>query len=92
MSGKDLCKGRHLKIEDRLIIEYGLDQNYTLKEITEIVKKARLLSLKRLSEIDFLKQVNEKEMICNHVNTEKVVLRRTYVIVAVVSNVRNVDL
>jgi hypothetical protein len=33
MSDKDLCKGKHLKIEDRLIIEYGLDENYTLKEI-----------------------------------------------------------
>jgi hypothetical protein len=31
MSNKDLCKRKHLKIEDRLIIEYGLDKNYTLK-------------------------------------------------------------
>lgn len=39
MSNKYLCKGNHLIIEDRLIIEYGLDQNYTLKEITERLKK-----------------------------------------------------
>lgn len=31
MSNKDLCEGEYLKIEDRLIIEYGLHQNYTLK-------------------------------------------------------------
>ena len=34
-----LCKGKHLRIEDRLIIEYGLDQNYILKEIAERVGK-----------------------------------------------------
>ena len=36
---KSLYKGNHLTIEDRLVIEYGLDENYTLKEITERVKK-----------------------------------------------------
>lgn len=39
MSSNELCKGKHLKIEDCLIIKYGLDQNYTLKEIAERVKK-----------------------------------------------------
>lgn len=39
MSNINLCKGKHLRIEDRLIIEYGVDQNYTLKEITEGIKK-----------------------------------------------------
>ncbi|QAT40733.1 helix-turn-helix domain-containing protein [Clostridium sp. JN-9] len=39
MSNKELCKGKHIIIEDRLIIEYGLDQNYTLKELAERVKK-----------------------------------------------------
>ena len=58
MSSKYLCKGKHLKIEDRLIIKYGLDQNYTSKEIDEKVKKILLLSLKRLSGIDLLKQVS----------------------------------
>ena len=38
MSNKDLCKGKHLKIEDRIIIEYGLDQNYTLKGETHYEK------------------------------------------------------
>lgn len=33
MSNNDLCKGKHFKIEDRVIIEFALDQNYTLKEI-----------------------------------------------------------
>jgi len=27
MSNYKLCKGKHLRIEYRLIIEYGLDQN-----------------------------------------------------------------
>lgn len=31
MSNNKLCKGKYLRIEDCLIIEYGLDQNYTLK-------------------------------------------------------------
>ncbi len=35
MSNKDLCKGKRLTIEYRLAIKYGLDQNYTLKEIVE---------------------------------------------------------
>lgn len=32
-------KGKHLMIEDRLIIEYGLNQNYSLKGIAERVNK-----------------------------------------------------
>ena len=36
---KELCTGKHLRIENLLMIEYGLDQNYTLKEIAERVKK-----------------------------------------------------
>lgn len=39
MSNKDLCKGKYLTIEDRIVIEYGLDENYTLKEIAQRVKK-----------------------------------------------------
>ncbi|MEG0672310.1 IS30 family transposase, partial [Clostridium sp.] len=39
MSNYELCIGKHLRIEDRLIIEYGLDQNYTLKEIADRLKK-----------------------------------------------------
>lgn len=39
MSNSNLCKEKHLRIEDRLIIEYGLDQNYSLKEIAEKLKK-----------------------------------------------------
>lgn len=39
MSNKDLCKGKQLKIEYRLIIEYELDQNYKLKKIAERIKK-----------------------------------------------------
>ena len=39
MSNSKLFKGKHLRIEERLIIEYGLEQNYTLKEIAERVGK-----------------------------------------------------
>lgn len=35
MSNKDLYKGKHIRIEDRLIIEYGLDQNYTYRTFEE---------------------------------------------------------
>jgi len=39
MSNYELRKGKHLIMEDRLIIEYGLDENYTLKEIADRLKK-----------------------------------------------------
>ena len=39
MSNINLCKGKHLRIEDRLIIEYELDQNYSLKEIAKRLGK-----------------------------------------------------
>ena len=39
MSDNNACKGKHLRMKDHLIIEYGLDQNYTLKEIAERIKK-----------------------------------------------------
>jgi len=35
MSNYELSKGKHLIMEDRLIIEYGLDQNYALREIAD---------------------------------------------------------
>lgn len=50
MSNKGLCKGKHLEIEDRLIMEYGLDQNYTLKEIAERVKKDPTTISKEITE------------------------------------------
>lgn len=39
MSNQESCKGKHLQMEDRLIIEYGLDQNYTLKELAKRIQK-----------------------------------------------------
>ncbi len=62
MSNKDLCKGKHLKIEDRLIIEYGLDQNYTLKEIDERVKKDPTTISKEIKRNRFLKSSKRKEI------------------------------
>lgn len=60
MSTKDLFKGKHLKIEDRLIIEYGLDQNYTLKEMAERLKK----NLKEIKRNRFLKDKDLQS--CQH--------------------------
>lgn len=92
MSNKYLCKGKHLKIEDRLIVEYGLDQNYTLKEIAEKIKKDPTTTSKEIALNRFLKVSKRKKMVYNHANTEKVVLKQTCVIVVVESNVKNVDL
>ena len=55
MSNKDLCKGKHLTIEDRLVIEYGLDENYTLKEIAQRVKKDPTTISKEIKRNRFLK-------------------------------------
>ena len=55
MSNSKLCKGKHLRIEDRLIIEYGLDQNYTLKEIAERVGKDPTTISKEIKRNRFLK-------------------------------------
>lgn len=61
MSNKDLCKGKHLKIEDRLVIEYGLDQNYTLKEIAERIKKDPTTISKEIKRNRFIKASKRKE-------------------------------
>ena len=55
MSNSKLCKGKHLRIEERLIIEYGLDQNYTLKEIAERVGKDPTTISKEIKRNRFLK-------------------------------------
>lgn len=61
MSNNKLCKGKHLRIEDRLIIEYGLDQNYTLKEIAERVGKDPTTISKEIKRNRFLKVSKKKE-------------------------------
>ena len=54
MSNKSLEKGKHLRMEDRLIIEYGLNENYSLKEIAERIKKDPRLFLKKLNVINLI--------------------------------------
>lgn len=69
MSNKDLWKGNHLKVEDRFIIEYGLDQNYTLKEIAERVKKDSTTMSKVIKLNTFIKASKRKEndlQLCQH--------------------------
>ncbi|MDU1824579.1 MULTISPECIES: helix-turn-helix domain-containing protein [Clostridium] len=61
MSNKELCKRKHLIIEDHLIIEYGLDQNYTLKEIAERVKKDPTTISKQIKRNRFLRTSKRKE-------------------------------
>lgn len=46
-------------MEARLIIEYGLDQNYTLKEIADRLKKNPTTISKEIKEIDFQEQVRQ---------------------------------
>lgn len=92
MSSNELYKGKHLRIEDRLIIEYGLNQNYKLKEFAERVKKDPTTISKEIKRNIFHKASKQKENNLHLCNTEKVALRQTCVIVSVASNVRNVDL
>ncbi|MCR1951636.1 IS30 family transposase [Clostridium sp. DSM 100503] len=61
MSNNNLCKGKHLRIEDRIIIEYGLDQNYPLKEIAERLKKDPTTISKEIKRNRFLKVSKKKE-------------------------------
>jgi IS30 family transposase len=61
MSNVDLCKGKHLRIEDRLIIEYGLDQNYSLKEIADRVGKDPTTISKEIKRNKFVKTSKRKE-------------------------------
>ena len=61
MSNNKLCKGKHLTIEDRLIIEYGLDQNYTLKELAERIKKDPTTISKEIKRNRFFRISKKKE-------------------------------
>lgn len=61
MSNNELCKGKHLRIEDRLIIEYGVDQNYTLKELAERVKKDPTTISKEIKRNRFLRVSSKKD-------------------------------
>ena len=69
MSDNNVCKGKHLRMEDRLIIEYGLDQGYTLKEIAEKVNKDPTTVSKEIKRNRFLKvnKLKEKDLrSCQH--------------------------
>ncbi len=61
MSNYELRKGKHLIMEDRLIIEYGLDQNYTLKEIADRLKKDPTTISKEIKRNRFLRVSKAKE-------------------------------
>lgn len=61
MSNDKSRKGKHLSMEDRLIIQYGLDENYTLKEIAERIRKDPTTISKEIKRNRFLKVSNRKE-------------------------------
>lgn len=61
MSNIKLCKGKHLRIEDRLIIEYGLDQNYSLKEIAKRLGKDPTTISKEIKRNRFIKTSKRKQ-------------------------------
>jgi len=54
-------KGKHLTIEDRIIIEYALDQNYSLKEIAERLKKDPTTISKEIKRNRVVRVSNKKE-------------------------------
>lgn len=60
MSKKESWKGKHLQIEERLIIEYGLDQNYTLKELAEKIQKDPTTISKEIKRNRFIKLAKAK--------------------------------
>ena len=62
MSDNNACKGKPLRMEDLLIIEYGLDQNYTLKEIAERIRKDPTTVSREINRNRFLKVNKLKEM------------------------------
>ncbi|MGL4992162.1 MAG: helix-turn-helix domain-containing protein [Sarcina sp.] len=69
MSNQESCKGKHLQMEDRLIIEYGLDQNYTLKELAEKIQKDPTTVSKEIKRSRFFKLSKTKVNIlesCEH--------------------------
>ena len=61
MSNKNLEKGKHIRMEDRLIIEYGLDENYSLKEIAEKIKKDPTTVSKEIKRNRFVKVSKRKQ-------------------------------
>ncbi len=80
MSNLNLNKGKHLTIEDRILIEYALDEKYTLKEIAaklgkdpttiskEIKRNRVISSWKKRSEL--LSCQNNKDCDKKHICTE----------------------
>jgi len=61
MSNYELSKGKHLIMEDLLIIEYGLDQNYALREIADKLKKDPTTISKEIKRNRFLRVSKAKE-------------------------------
>ncbi|GKX68401.1 helix-turn-helix domain-containing protein [Inconstantimicrobium mannanitabidum] len=61
MSNFNTSKGKHLTIEDRILIEYGLDQCYSLKEIAEKVSKDPTTILKEIKRNRIIKSTNKRQ-------------------------------
>lgn len=61
MSNLNVKKGKHLTMEDRILIEYSLEQNYTLKEIAKTLKKDHTTISKEIKRNRFIKESIKKE-------------------------------
>lgn len=80
MSNLNVNKGKHLTIEDRIFIEYALNEKYALKEIdarlgkdpttiSKEIKRNRVVSSKK-SNSEFLTCQNRKDCDKKHICTE----------------------
>ena len=61
MSNNKLFKGKHLTIEDRILIEYSLDQNYSLKLISKKLEKDPTTISKEIKRNRLIKPSKKKE-------------------------------
>lgn len=81
----NLCKGKYLRIEDRLVIEYGLDQNYALKEILVSLREGLNITSRDLKKIDdiispLIFKGQSISHIFIHINMNLIVLKERYII------------
>lgn len=63
MSNLSTRKGKHLTVEDRILIEYGLDQCYSLKEIAEKIAKDPTTISKEIKRNRVLKSTNKRDVL-----------------------------
>ncbi|MGL5822402.1 MAG: hypothetical protein ACRCYE_12425 [Sarcina sp.] len=55
MLNKESCKRKYLQMEENLIIEYVLEQNYTSKKLTQKIQNNQTTISNEIKKINFLK-------------------------------------